>query len=86
MVSKNGFYGVLNRNGSIRHQLKYSDAIEIDSEHYILYTDDSVEIYNVHSKEQQLIGITDLEVFNTFYYKLWYDVKVGLLKKQILYL
>ncbi|MDG1735860.1 MAG: WG repeat-containing protein [Crocinitomicaceae bacterium] len=83
VVSKNGFYGVLNRNGSIRHPLKYSDAFEIDAEHYILYNDDSVEIYNVHSKEQQLKGITDLEVFNTFYYKLWYDVKVGLLKKQI---
>ena len=49
LVSSNGLFGLLNRDGSIRHAVNYTQIIDIDSLYYSLYQGEQSELYCINS-------------------------------------
>ncbi len=84
LVSSNGMYGLLNRDGSLRHEIEYSQVIDVDSNYYLLYRGDDAELYCVKNSDALNFEPTDLELLGSGYYRAYGfgGIKVGLFKSH----
>ena len=84
LVSSNGLYGLLNRDGSLRHDIEYTQVIDVDSIYYLLYKGEESELYCINSLSPVVFEPTDLELLDSCFY-LGYGfggMKVGLFQSE----
>ena len=82
LVSSNGLFGLLNRDGSIRHAVNYTQIIDIDSLYYSLYQGEQSELYCINSSAPMFFESSELELLHSNYYLTYASdgMKVGLYK------
>ena len=65
LVSSEGLYGLLNRDGSVRHKTEYTQIIDVDSIYYLLYKGEASELYCINSSSPLIFDPTDLELLDS---------------------